>query len=112
VGDDEQGPTVPLERFMGPANRGMWAAPVETWAVDPAAHAATGETIAVVDETINLLPPNQREVVTLRDRQGWTAGEVCDVLGISEVNQRVLLHRARARIRAAVEAHLAEGAAS
>jgi RNA polymerase sigma-70 factor (ECF subfamily) len=110
--DDDSGPTVPLERFAGPAHRGHWAAPIETWAVDPDAHVSNRETIAVVDETINALPLHQREVVTLRDKQGWSAGEVCDVLGISEINQRVLLHRARAKVRAAVEAHLAESRAS
>lgn len=104
---DEDGPTVPLERFMGPSRRGKWAAPVESWAVAPDAPVMAAETMAVVDRTIQQLPVNQREVVTLRDKQGWTAAEVCDVLGISEVNQRVLLHRARARVRAAVEAHLA-----
>ncbi len=108
--DDDASPIVALERFMGPANRGMWAAPVESWAADPDERVMSAETIRVVDDTIERLPPNQREVVTLRDKQGWTAGEVCDVLGISEVNQRVLLHRARGRLRAAVEAHLAEAA--
>ena len=107
-GGDEDGPTVPLERFMGPARRGMWAAPVESWAVAPDATVTSAETIKVVEDTIQVLPPNQREVVTLRDQQGWSSEEVCAVLGISEVNQRVLLHRGRAKVRAAVEAHLAE----
>lgn len=107
AGFDDDGTSVPLERFMGPARRGKWSAPVESWAVAPEAPVMAAETMAVVDQTIQKLPVNQREVVTLRDKQGWTAAEVCDVLGISEVNQRVLLHRARGRIRTAVEAHLA-----
>jgi RNA polymerase sigma-70 factor (ECF subfamily) len=49
------------------------------------------------------LPDAQREVITLRDVEGWTAREVCDALGISSVNQRVLLHRARAAVRTALE---------
>lgn len=61
---------------------------------------------AVVDEAIADLRPAQREVITLRDVEGWTSEEVCDALGISAVNQRVLLHRARAAVRDALEEHL------
>jgi RNA polymerase sigma-70 factor (ECF subfamily) len=105
--DDPEGPSVPLERFMGPGRRGMWAIPVESWARLPEERLMSTETVRVIDETIERLPSTQREVVTLRDKQGWTAAEVCEVLGISEVNQRVLLHRARSRLRDAVEVHLA-----
>jgi RNA polymerase sigma-70 factor (ECF subfamily) len=110
AGADGDGPSVPLERFMGPARRGMWAAPVENWAAAPEERVTTAETIRVVEDTIQRLPASQREVVTLRDQQGWTAAEVCDVLGITEANQRVLLHRGRSRVRAAVEVHRAEAA--
>ena len=65
------------------------------------------ETRAVVEETIATLPAQQRRVITLRDIDGWTSEEVCDLLGLSEGNQRVLLHRARSRVRAALERHLA-----
>ena len=58
--------------------------------------------MAVVSE----LPPAQREVITLRDITGCSAEEVCDALDISGGNQRVLLHRARSRVRAALEEHL------
>jgi RNA polymerase sigma-70 factor (ECF subfamily) len=52
------------------------------------------------------LPPHQRVVVTLRDLDGWTATEVCEVLGITAVNQRVLLHRARSRLRQDIDAYM------
>jgi RNA polymerase sigma-70 factor (ECF subfamily) len=104
--DADDGPSVPFERFMGPARRGMWAAPVDRWTAEPDAKVLSDETMRVVADTISRLPATQREVVTLRDQQGWTSEEVCAVLGITEVNQRVLLHRARSRLRSAVEAHM------
>ena len=55
------------------------------------------------------LPPTQRVVVTLRDVQGMTSSDVCELLAISEVNQRVLLHRGRGKVRAALEEYLAAG---
>ena len=55
---------------------------------------------------LNGLPERQREVITLRDVLGYTGAEVCNVLAISDTNERVLLHRARSRVRAAVERYL------
>jgi RNA polymerase sigma-70 factor (ECF subfamily) len=57
------------------------------------------------------LPENYRAVITLRDVDGFDATEACEILGISEANQRVLLHRARARVRAALEDYIDEEAA-
>lgn len=57
-------------------------------------------------KAIDLLPPNQRLVLTLRDVEGFSAEEVCNALGIRETNQRVLLHRARSKVRAAAEPYL------
>jgi RNA polymerase sigma-70 factor (ECF subfamily) len=65
----------------------------------------TRETLELVHRAIAELPPAQRAVMTLRDVQGWTGEEVCNVLEITETNQRVLLHRARGRVRAALERH-------
>jgi len=52
------------------------------------------------------LPPAQRQVIELRDVEGCSAEEVCEALGVSDGNQRVLLHRARSRVRAILEPHL------
>ena len=67
------------------------------------------ETRAMIDGVIALLPANQRLVITLRDIEGVTPAEACDLLGVSEANQRVLLHRARSRVRAALDAYVGEG---
>ena len=64
------------------------------------------ETAAALAAAIKAMPPNQQTVITLRDLEGWSAAEVCNVLGISEANQRVLLHRARTRARRALERYL------
>lgn len=65
----------------------------------------TLEAVGVVGDAINHLPPTQRLVVTLRDVECWTAQEVCCVLGLSESNQRVVLHRARGRVRQRLEGY-------
>jgi RNA polymerase sigma-70 factor (ECF subfamily) len=66
------------------------------------------ETRAVIRQAIDSLPPQQREVITRRDVEGWGAAEVCGLLRLSEGNQRVLLHRARSRVRRALEAYFEE----
>ena len=67
--------------------------------------------LAVVREAIERLPGMRRQVITLRDVEGWSAKETCSLLGISEGNQRILLHRARLRVRAELECHFAGGRA-
>ena len=54
------------------------------------------------------MPPAQRAVITLRDVEGMTAAETCELLELTEANQRVLLHRARSRVRRALERYLDE----
>ena len=66
---------------------------------------ADRETMSVVAEAIKTLSPTQREVITLRDVEGWSGYEVSETLSLNEANQRVLLHRARLRVRAALESH-------
>jgi RNA polymerase sigma-70 factor (ECF subfamily) len=61
-----------------------------------------------VRQAIEQLPPVQRVVITLRDVYGCESGEVCNALDISETNQRVLLHRARSRVRADLESYFAD----
>jgi RNA polymerase sigma-70 factor, ECF subfamily len=73
------------------------------WEEQPAARLESEEMMALIRTAIASLPERQRTVITLRDLDGWTAAEVCDLLDLSEANQRVLLHRARARVRQALE---------
>ena len=65
-----------------------------------------GETRQTVLDAIETLPPSQREVITLRDVEGWSSEEVRNALDITETNQRVLLHRARSKVRGAIERYL------
>jgi RNA polymerase sigma-70 factor, ECF subfamily len=88
---------------------GAWASPVEPW---PDAADARLDAIALmpkVREVLDALPPAQRLVVTLRDVEGLSSTEVCDVLSINEANQRVLLHRGRNRLRSALDGDLSGG---
>jgi RNA polymerase sigma-70 factor, ECF subfamily len=62
----------------------------------------------VIERAIAALPPRQAQVVTLRDVEGWNAADVAEALDLSEANQRVLLHRGRARVRAALAAYLGD----
>ena len=95
-------------RFLGsdhPRWPGHWAAPPEQWADEKV---LAKQTVRFIGEEIEKLPPAQRQLVTLRDVEGWNSAEICAALGISEGNERVLLHRARSRIRAALERRLGE----
>ncbi|MGZ4678461.1 MAG: RNA polymerase sigma factor [Acidimicrobiia bacterium] len=103
--DDERDPTIAAERFQGPDGRypGHWAQFPTRWHDHPEIRSVAHETLAVVRDALERLPASQQEVVRLRDLEGWTSLEVCNALGISETNQRVLLHRGRAKVRAALE---------
>jgi RNA polymerase sigma-70 factor (ECF subfamily) len=61
----------------------------------------------VILDTIETLPPAQREVLVLRDLEGLAAADVCSILGVTDTHQRVLLHRARSRVRSALERYFA-----
>ena len=88
-------PAVDPSRFD---SAGAWAQPLESWAdADDRLVAATWS--AVPAGGLGELPPRQREIVILRDMEGLPSDDVCDVLGITEGNQRVLLHRGRSRLR-------------
>jgi RNA polymerase sigma-70 factor, ECF subfamily len=101
------GPAVEPDRFQGRRGErpGWWARPPLAWE-DPERQLEANETREVMLKAIRDLPPRQREVITLRDISGWDAEEVRNALDLSETNQRVLLHRARSRVRAALEEHL------
>ena len=98
------------DRFRGPRDRwpGHWASPPVAWDEEPEDRLLGRETLSVVTTAIGLLPTNQQTVITLRDVEGWDPDEVCNALEISETNQRVLLHRARSKVRRALEVHFEE----
>ncbi len=105
-------PAVSPERFLpddSPITPYHWAVNPAAWDEIPEEYFSTRETLAHIQKAIEALPPSQREVITLRDIEGWAADEVCNALEISETNQRVLLHRARARVRRALEKYFDEG---
>ena len=87
---------------------GAWANPPAHWSDEVIDRLSSGPLVAEVRAAISELPESQRAVVTLRDLEGLSSKEVCDVLEISEANQRVLLHRGRSRIRARLEDDLAK----
>ena len=99
------------ERFQGPHEEwpGHWALPPTSWGENAEQRLLTHETLEHIEQAIEVLPEAQQVVITLRDVEGWTSEEVCNVLEISETNQRVLLHRARSKVRSAVERYFAKG---
>ena len=101
-------PAVEPERFRGTDDPfpGHWRAYPGDWHRLPEQALTEGETLKVVIGAIEQLPPAQRMVIALRDIQGCEPEEVCALLEVSEGNQRVLLHRARSKVRAALEGHL------
>jgi RNA polymerase sigma-70 factor (ECF subfamily) len=101
LGDSD--PAVEPDRF----DNGRWASFPADW---PEERLLGEETMHVIEGAIESLPPAQRAVITLRDVQGWSAEDVRNVLELSETNQRVLLHRARSKVRGALEEYLAEDA--
>ena len=102
------GPVVDPARFR-PSDARRWP---DHWALGPIQWAVpedallAGETRQMILDAVAELPPAQREVLALRDLGGLTAAETCNVLGLTDTNQRVLLHRARSRVRQAIERYL------
>jgi len=98
------GRPVDADRFD---HSGAWREPPSSWTEeDPERLAIGSETRAAVEAAIRELPEAQRAVITLRDVEGLETEEICNVLGVTVTNQRVLLHRARARVRRALEQRL------
>jgi RNA polymerase sigma-70 factor (ECF subfamily) len=106
---DSDDPAVDPDRFLDQQHAkwpGHWASPPAHWGDLPEERLAGRETIEVIKRAIDDLPPAQRQVVVLRDVEGWDSDEVCELLDLSEANQRVLLHRGRSKVRRALELHL------
>jgi RNA polymerase sigma-70 factor (ECF subfamily) len=112
---EREGRTIPISALAGsePAvepgrfDQGHWAALPADW---PENRLLGEETLQVIAGAIERLPPTQRAVITLRDVQGWSGEDVRNALELSETNQRVLLHRARSKVREAIEEYLEEDA--
>ena len=108
--DNEAGrpePAVDPERFRVATDEypDHWSIAPRPWNSDPETQLLTSETMAALADAVERLPETQRLVLTMRDVNGWTAEEVCNALAISETNQRVLLHRARSKVRGILENH-------
>jgi RNA polymerase sigma-70 factor, ECF subfamily len=110
IGGDVEGtePAVEPDRFLGQGHRwaGHWTSAPSRWSELPEERLVGAETTEVVAAAIGVLPEVQRTVITLRDVEGWTSEEVRNALDLSETNQRVILHRARAKVRRALEEYL------
>jgi RNA polymerase sigma-70 factor (ECF subfamily) len=104
--EDSYGGAFDPERFRPPGDEwpGGWLTPPQPW--EPAERLARKETLDRVRSAIAALPPTQRVVISRRDIDGWPSADVCSVLDISQTNQRVLLHRARAAVRSALDPYL------
>ena len=102
----EEAPSVPAGRFSGPPGRGAWSQPPDRWSELPEERVLSRSTFDQVAAIASKLPETQRRVFVLRDVEGWSSAEVCQLMALTEVNQRVLLHRARSRVRAALEVEL------
>jgi RNA polymerase sigma-70 factor (ECF subfamily) len=99
-------PAVPRERFNA---AGGWSSPPSPWSDDAEDRIVARQTAHKVSRHLNLLPERQRQVVVMRDFEGLPAPEVCSILGITEANQRVLLHRGRSSLRNMLERELGKG---
>lgn len=99
----DEGPAPDDERFTA---QGRWASPPRPWNETPEALLLRAEVRSLVESALAELPPVQQAVVRLRDVEGFSPTEVCNIVELTETNQRVLLHRGRAKIRRALEGAL------
>ena len=108
-GDDDE-PAVDADWFRATTDQfpGGWRSFPDNWRGIPAERLLAEETLETIGRAIEALPPLQGEVIRMRDVLGWTSGEVRNALDLSETNQRVLLHRARSRVRRELDAYLME----
>ena len=103
----EETQSVDPERFHPEDHRwaGHWSVPPQEW---PEARTLAAEIGVCLDVALSHLPARQRAILTLRDVEGWRTSEICELFGISESNERVLLHRARVHVRRELETYLAQ----
>jgi RNA polymerase sigma-70 factor (ECF subfamily) len=101
-------PSIRSVSSLTASGAGIGATSRRNWDELPEERLLAQETLAVSQRAIDALPPAQRAVILLRDVDGLSAAEVCNVLQISESNQRVLLHRARAKVQNALARYLSD----
>jgi RNA polymerase sigma-70 factor (ECF subfamily) len=114
AGSEAEGdePAVDADRFHADGRwKRHWSDKPQSWGGDAEAWLLTRETGDVIARTLETLPLAQRTVMNLRDVEGWSSDEVCEALEISPGNQRVLLHRARSKVRAELERYAREARA-
>ena len=102
-------PSVDPDRFLDADHARWphhWGTPPQRWDELPEERLLGSETRTLIEHEIQSLPPAQRQVIELRDVEGMDSDEVCQLLGLSAGNQRVLLHRARSHVRRALERYL------
>ena len=110
---EEEGAAVDPDRFIpADAERAPrhWAIPPAVWSTEPDERLLAGEVRELILRTIDGLPPNQRACIVMRDVEGFGAEDVRNELGVGETNQRVLLHRARSKVRQALEDYFRDDA--
>ena len=104
-------PSPEVEWEPGRGRVGLWEQAPVPWALqDPATIFQSREALEVIQSAMDMLPEMQRQVVLLRDVEGLPAADVCNILDLSETNQRVILHRGRARLRRALDRYVQDGA--
>jgi RNA polymerase sigma-70 factor, ECF subfamily len=107
LGRDDGEAAVDPDRFLDAGRyAGHWTSAPSRWSDLPEDRLVGAETVAIVEEAIAALAEVQRTVITLRDVEGWSSDEVRNALDLSETNQRVILHRARSKVRRALETYL------
>ena len=110
LGDETlNGPTVDIERFNPSDAKSFanhWSVAPSSWSGIPEEIFLSQELLDAIHQAIDSLPENQRAVITLRDIEGFSSVDVCNILRISDTNLRVLLHRSRAKVREILENYL------
>lgn len=102
----------PLSQIVGGRVEAKGSTPEALWAgrtPTPEEQLLSDELRERIEAALVKLPSRQREVIVLRDVEGWSAADVCNTLGLSDTNQRVLLHRARERVRHELRQYVGEG---
>jgi RNA polymerase sigma-70 factor (ECF subfamily) len=102
----EDEPVVDPDRFFPMDHHrwpGHWSEPPKPWKMTPEEHFLQQEVLCYIRKEIASLPDRQRIIIELRDMIGWSSEEVCNVFNLTKTNQRVLLHRARSKVRRALE---------